>query len=284
MMLRRTPMRLLLVPAAVAALAAFAIFACGGSSSNAFRTSYRSSLERWPSGEVSRLEHPSGRVEIVTTTDIDADSLRMMEHGYLLLGRSRFSGDKMDPDAAREVARDLGASTVFVKAEYARTVEEAIPMERWVPTRREPVPRAPTVSSVARPVQTSEIRGEFRTTYVKKPHDYFDFAATFWAKSKPPIFGVIVEANGAQGSQSSPSGEALAGKGVVVRAVIHDSPAERAGIQHEDVIVRFAGIDINSADQFFDTVVASKGQVVDVDLVRVADSKVLNLKVPLKNE
>jgi hypothetical protein len=267
------------------------LLGCGGanqngSSPNAFRTSYRSSLERWPSGEVSRLVHPGGTAEIVTSTDIEADSVRMMEHGYLLLGRAKFTGDRMDPEAAREVAHDLGASTVFVKAEYAKTVEEAIPTARWFPVRSEtPPPRPATLAgSPSRPGPTSEIRGEFRTTYVKKPVDYFDFAATFWAKSKPPIFGVIVEANGTPGAQSSASGEALAGKGVAVRAVIHDSPAESAGIQRDDVIVRFAGVDIHSADQFFDTVVANKGRTVDVDLVRVADARTLNLKVPLKNE
>lgn len=265
--------------AALLAVLAVAVATLVGCSSNAYRESYRSSLERWPSGEVSRLLPRTGKAQILTSNDIEEDANRMMENGYLLLGRSRFQSEQVNPEAAREVADDLGASVVLVKAQYAKTVQEAIPVERYIPTRREHASRAAAGGNERAPML-----GEFRMTYVRKSVDYFDLAATFWAKSKPPIFGVLVEGRGDKVRQSDPSGETPGGRGVVIRAVIADSPAAAAGVLRGDVIVRFAGTEITDPDQFFDTVVANKGRDVEVDLVRVEKGQELKLKVQLRDE
>jgi hypothetical protein len=268
------------VVGSLAIVVAAVVAACGGSG-NAFKDSYRSSLERWPSGEVSRLLPSSGKVEIVTSKDIEADAIRMMESGYLLLGRSKFKGEQVNPDAAREVAGDLNASVVLLKTEYANTVQEAIPIEKWTNIRRESAERT---SGARAGGPSSAMHGEFRITYVRKAVDYYNLAATFWAKSKPPIFGVLVETQGARTSESGGSGPSSTGRGVVVRAVIMDSPAARAGVLRDDVVVRFAGTEIVDPDQFFDTVVANKGREVEIELVRVADSKVIKLQLQLRNE
>ncbi len=250
--------------------------ACAGSN-NVVKENYRSSLERWPSGEVARLEAPKGDVEIVTSKDIEADALRMMENGYLLLGRSKFRGKEVDPASARDVAKELGASIVFVKAEYATTVREAIPMERWTPAGRDRVAMERPTGS--RAVGGAAMQGEYKVTYQRRAVDYYDTATTFWAKSKPPIFGVIVEKFAGSGTDVQ-----SAGRGVVVRAVIGSSPASRAGILPEDIVVRFAGTEITEPDQFFATVVANKGRLVEVEVARVATSKVMKLSIQLMNE
>jgi hypothetical protein len=249
-----------------------------GCASNRFRDTYQSSLERWPSGEVSRLVARRGDVAILTSSDVARDETRMMENGYLLLGRSRFQSPEIDPSAARSVASDLGASLVLVKTEYARTVEEAQPVERWVHVhdeRSRPATGAPS---------TREMRGEFRTTYVRTPVSYYESAATFWAKSKPPIFGVLVEGTGQRTTSTDALGVPTAGRGVVVRAVIVDSPAARAGISRDDIIVGFGGKVITDPDQFFDTVVASKGHDVDVEIVQTARAEVITRHVRLRGE
>jgi len=246
--------------------------ACGGAN-NAVKQNYRSSLERWPSGEVSRLLPPTGKVEIVTSTDIEADSVRMMEAGYLLLGRSKFQGKELDPEAARDTAKDLGASVVFVKSEYAKTVHEAVPMEHWSTVRHERPANARTS-----PGGGDTMHGEYKVRFVQRPVDYFDLSATFWAKSKPPILGVIVESSAGAATAAPDT------RGVLVRAVINGSPAATAGILREDVIVRFAGTEIATPDAFFAAVVANKGRTVDVDVVRVATGKELSLRVVLANE
>jgi hypothetical protein len=246
------------------------VIGCAGSN-NAIKENYKSSLERWPSGEISRLVPPSGAVEIVTSNDIEADAIRMMENGYLLLGRSKFRGTELDADAARDAAKSLGASVVFVKSEYAKTVREAVPIERWT-TARAPAGNRDALGG------GDPMHGEYKVRFVQRKVDYFDLSATFWAKSKPPIFGVIVENSGGVTTQSSGA------RGVVVRAVIAGSPAARAGLQREDVIVRFAGGEITTADGFFDSVIANKGRTVEVEIVRVSQGKDFKIELQLANE
>ncbi len=255
---------------------ALALGACA-SNGNTFRDNYRSSLERWPSGEVSRLLPATGKVDLVKSKNIEDDATNMMENGYLLLGRSKFRSGEVDPAAAREVAADLGASVVLVKSEHAKTVVEAVPVERWMPA----LGGRGNKPDLRRP----EMHGEFRMVYTKKPVDYFDFSATFWAKSKPPIFGVLVEGTGSETHQTDPSGHEVKGRGVVTRAVINESPAARSGVRRGDIIVRFAGTEITDPDQFFDTVVANKGREVDVEIVRVEGAtSELKLSVLLSDE
>ncbi len=257
-------------------LLATAVLLSTACASNSFRDNYRSSLERWPSGEVSRLIPAGGNVELLTSKNIEADATSMMENGYLLLGRSKFRSEQVDPGAAREVAAELGASVVLVKAEYAKKVIEAVPVDQWMPAHGGRSPGGPHGGPV--------VHGEFRVVYMKRPVDYFDFSATFWAKSKPPIFGVLVEGTGSETQQSDPSGAPVSGRGVVIRAVINDSPALRAGIRRGDVIVRFAATEITGPDQFFDTVVANKGRSVEVEIVRPEGAKVFKQTVELRNE
>lgn len=256
---------------------AAALLACA--TNNAFKAKYQSSLERWPSGEVSRLLPTDGKVDIVTSTDMQRDAVRMMENGYLLLGRSRFRSQQVDADAAREVARELGASVVLLRKQYATTVQGAVATERWFPSARADAPVADPARSDGPSATTNEqnaratVQGEFRTTYVPQTVDYYDFAATFWAKSKPPIFGVLVEAAGPQVREKTGGG------GVVIRAVINDSPAAQGGIKSGDVVVKLAGTEITGPDQFFDTVVGNAGKEVDVDLLRGSDEKKVRLKL-----
>jgi hypothetical protein len=261
-------------------LAAATILAllAGGCASNAFKDSYHSSLERWPSGEVSRIAPEQGNIEVVTTQDLAADSTRMMEAGYLLLGQSKFREEvDVSSGSARDLARDLHASVVLLNARYAKTLTRTIPIERWAPIRHERNARGALLD-------VASLRGESRLTYLPHPIDYYDYAATFWAKSKPPIFGVLIEGHKTSGHELDPKGMPIPGLGVVVRAVIHDSPAESAGVRGDDVIVRFAGTEMSDADQFFDTVVANKGRAIDVELFRAAESKTIKVSVRLRDE
>jgi hypothetical protein len=139
-------------------------------------------------------------------------------------------------------------------------------------------PPPPSGGSAGNRTPVGPVHGEFRTTYVRRSRDYYEYAATFWAKSKPPIFGVIVEGSGTE----APATEGA--RGVVVHAVIHDSPAARAGIHRDDVVVRFSGTEIVTPDQFFDTVVANKGRKVEAEIVRVPESRVIRVELQLQNE
>ncbi|MBK7703847.1 MAG: hypothetical protein IPI34_13645 [bacterium] len=61
----------------------------------------------------------------------------MMENGYLLLGRSRFSCSSVDPGGARKQAEEIGAAVVLVATKYADSFTETVPMTEYIPPREE---------------------------------------------------------------------------------------------------------------------------------------------------
>jgi hypothetical protein len=245
---------------------------------NPFHKSYKSSLERWPSGEADRLLPVEGQAKIVTSEDMRKDALRMMEDGYLLLGRSVFRSQEVDPELARKVATENNASVILVARKYADSVTEAVAMSEWIPEREIKTTESGVIQGGANAGQmwererTTTIQGEFQTEYVPQTTDYYDYAATYWAKSKPPIFGVLVAATNEETRQQLQSN-----KGVSIRAVIRRSPAFQADLLRGDVITRFAGVEILDPDQFFDTVVENQGKQVDVEFVRNGETKTVSV-------
>ncbi|HET6463448.1 MAG TPA: PDZ domain-containing protein [Candidatus Krumholzibacteria bacterium] len=73
--------------------------------------------------------------------------------------------------------------------------------------------------------------------------------------------------------------------GVLVSGVEEDSPADNAGIEDGDVIVRFNGKSVTSADELLSAVRAtSPGKTAKVDVVHDGDSKTLTLTVSERPE
>lgn len=69
--------------------------------------------------------------------------------------------------------------------------------------------------------------------------------------------------------------------GVFVEEVLSDTPASRGGLEDEDVIVRYAGKDMFSVDQFVNSVLSTKpGTTVDVLVLR--DGKRVKLQVTVE--
>ena len=272
-------MKIARFPALVLLLSAALFAGCA----NPYKDSYESRLERWPSGEASRILPATGEVKIVTSTKMRDDAVRMMEDGWLLLGRSRFRETRIDPDGAVAVAKEIGASVVLVRKEYAATVSGTTAVSEWIPPRtvtrkeQEVVVSGPDSGRTVEREVTRTFDGEYRTTYVPTNTDYYDYAATYWAKSKPPLFGVFVRA-----LTDSDKAAAQSNRGVSVRAVINDSPAFNADILRGDIITSFAGVQVSGPDQFFATVAANAGKDVVVEVLRAGEP--LTFRVRLKQE
>jgi serine protease Do len=256
------------------------LFVLGGCAVNQFKENYQSQLERWPSGEATRLLPFEGKLKLVTSTNMRSDALRMMENGYLLLGRSKFRGEQVNLKSSEAVAKELGASVVMVEEKFATSETSAVPMSEWIPARIDTVTetwtitQGPNAGQVIERQTTQEVQGEFRTTYIPETIDYYDYAATYWARSKPPIFGVLVRAMTDEDRQ-----RAQINRGVVVRAVIKDSPAFAADMLQGDIITQVAGVTITDPDRFFDTVIANTGKQVTVELNRKGEAKTITLQI-----
>ena len=237
--------------------------------SNPFNDTYVSKLESWPSGQVARVLPVQGDVKLMTSLDIKNDAERMLENGYLLLGRSKFRETQININEAKKFAREINASIVLVERKFADAVTEAVPINEWIPARQETlksksvVVSGPNAGKVIETEITKEIQGEFRTKYVPQTMEYYDYAATYWGKLKPPIFGVFVNRLDNESRQRLKSN-----RGVIVRAVIRDSPAFKADIIPNDIITSFADQAITDIEQLFDLVLLNNGGTVDVEFIR----------------
>ena len=100
----------------------------------------------------------------------------MMENGYLLLGRSKFSGTNVDPGGARKQAEEIGAAVVLVATKYADSVTQTVPMTEYIPPREERytesgyVQVSPDSGYWYDREMTRTIEGEFQTAYVPADH------------------------------------------------------------------------------------------------------------------
>jgi len=67
---------------------------------------------------------------------------------------------------------------------------------------------------------------------VAEPEEQYKYYASYWAKIPAPLFGVHIIKLKSKQSEA---------QGLKVLAVIKDSPAAKAGLQHGDVLLSIAG-------------------------------------------
>jgi hypothetical protein len=243
----------------------FLIVSCG----NPYRSSYLSTLNRQGSWQQSAILPPSGPPRLVTSEDMESDTQRMRENGYLLLGRSQFQSATVDEKQALAQAKTVGAEVVMVNRRFASRVTESVPMTEWIPGQRTDQTEQVVIleedkkPKVVQRTTTTEVQGEFRTTYVDQSVSYFEFAATYWARMKPPAFGVNVKE-----LSHDAKVELGTNKGVQVRVVLKGSPAYDADLLKDDIILTVNGEDVTDPRGFFALVNKNKGKTVPVTVYR----------------
>jgi C-terminal processing protease CtpA/Prc len=211
----------------------------------------------------------SGQPQLVTSQDLKADALKMRESGYILLGRSKFQASPINEKLALKQAEKIGAEVVLVNHKFVATKSESLPMSTWIPgqqtdqTEHVVIMDGNQKPKVIERTVTTTTQGEYQTAYVEQSVDYFDYAASFWAKAKAPLFGVNVKALDDQAKS-----ELGTNKGVVVRVVVTDSPAYEADILRNDVLLSLQDEAIRDPDQFFKLVNKYAGQTVSVLIYR----------------
>jgi len=264
---------------AIALGLAVVVSGCG----NPYRSNYLSTIEKWPKGVTSRVLPPTDPPKLLTSTDLRKDSLSMLESNHVMIGRSKFRSPSIDESQALDQAKKIGAWVVLVNHKYVDTVTESVPVNEYIPDQRVDTTETTVIHDggenpkVILKDTSTVVQGEFRTTYMDRNTEYYDYTATFWAKAKPPLFGVLVKALDEETKASLGSN-----KGVLVTGVITGSPAWDADFLKRDILVEIAGEPIRDPDHFFDVVERNAGKTVTVDFFR--DDQKSTKKIKLANE
>jgi PDZ domain len=187
--------------------------------------------------------------------DDRADMRGLIENDYVPLGVSSFKGDAADPGQAAQQGQKLGAAVVVLYGEVLATPDAAL-----TPLPFHPRPPGGDSASAA---PTADTAGAQATIGSLPQWPASDHEATYWAKSQPPVLGVI----------DRPLNEAeraslMRNDGLVVELVSNGSPAAAAHLQQGDVIVAIDGktiLDPLAVPAFLQSIA---GRKVRIDLLR----------------
>lgn len=263
-----------------------ALLGLAACASNPYRDTYTSQLsDKVPLGEPASLLPAQSEPQLLSSQDMKADAIKLLEQGYRPIGRSKFQGIHVDASAAVEQAREVGADVVVVRERFIATNTYAQPVGDWTPDRRivtdnTVVTRSDNGGGAPPQVQTqtqesvTTIEGEYEVHYVPATYDTYEHTASYWRRAPAPILGLLVSELGEAERKALQSN-----KGVLVKAVVRKSPAYLADCFRGDIVRKLGGHEVLGADDFFEAVQAQAGK--SVDLVLWRDGKTLTKTVTL---
>jgi hypothetical protein len=216
-----------------------------------------------------RIGKGTGSPQVYTGTTPEADSLRMYEDGYLLLGYSSFNGNaSVEKDDAISHGVRVGATTILLyPPKHTGTRSGSMPLV---------LPNNTTTYSTGSataygPGGTATVFGSgtsttFGTQVVDIPYsvERYDYMASYWAKgTRPIVFG-------ARYQDLNPAERAELGtnKGVKIIGVLKGGPAYRADILLGDIIRKIGRTEIQDSVHFGQVLQENNGTTAAVDLIR----------------
>jgi membrane-associated protease RseP (regulator of RpoE activity) len=196
----------------------------------------------------------------------EIDGQNMLEQGYALVGYSSFNSKNVNENQAILQAKQVYASVVILYSKYTHTVSGSIPLT--LPTTH--TSTTDVVGNTYGPGGVNTFSGTAttttygsQTTYIPYSVDRYDFLATYWIKRKPPVLGVIPNDLNQETRQKIGSN-----KGVIVRAVVKNSPAFRADILKDDIIRKIEDMEVFDARSFLEAVAKYQGRTVNIIILR----------------
>lgn len=209
--------------------------------------------------------------------DPEADILTMIENGYALLGYSTFIGPKFNENQAIAKAKELKASAVVIYSKYVDTLTGVQPV--ILPDIKTSVSNVQVNAYGSRGYATAFGTGTTttygtQTIYTPYEIDRFEQGASYWAKKKGQLSGIVP-------NELPPELRRKIGsnKGVLVIAVVKRSPAFSADILRGDIIKKVNNIDIIDLKQYVQTMMANANKKVTITLLRDGKEIVKEIKL-----
>ena len=210
--------------------------------------------------------------EVRQGTDPINDQLLMLENGYFMIGSSVFNAGNVSEEGAISKAKEIHASVVLLCSRYSETESGYTPLT---------LPNTSTSSTTA----NGNIYGQggsvsyngtsnttyngTKTTYIPFSVKKYDYAASYWVKRKPPIFGVIPTPLDQEVHKKIGTN-----KGMLVAVVIKGSPAFYADIFKNDILLNINDDVIFDNDSFTKSI--NKNADKNVDVIIIRDDKELH--------
>jgi hypothetical protein len=170
----------------------------------------------------------------------EADTTRMLENGYDMMGTSEFVSAKIPAELAKTYAKKIKADSVLVYDKPTSLTTNMVNMDG-----------TENGDKMIKEANEENARNEKTIHY-----------ASYWAKLPMPLLGVhvikLVKAS------ANPSEEGVAQTGLKIIAVIKDSPAAKANISTGDTLLKIGGVTLDKADDLFAAVKRYQGQTIDV--------------------
>lgn len=255
------------------------IFSVGGCV-NPYKNNFNSTLERFPSFLENRLAPKASKPRLIQSDDIAKDNWKQFENGYIMVGYSKFDGPTEDFDLALSQAKAIGADLVLVQRRFDKTMTETVTFTEFPPDETTTINESADVIGSKGNIQRVEKRTDVRTSrgpetvYVPKSVDYFEHSATYWRKLDRPVFGGFVQDLSDEQKQKLETNH-----GLVIKAVMVDSPAHQADILKGDIILKVDGNQPPSVRKFYEDLNAKAGQDVELTILRGEKAKTFRVKL-----
>lgn len=170
----------------------------------------------------------------------EADTTRMLENGYDMMGISEFVSAKIPAELAKAYGKKIKADYVLVFDKPTSLTTNMVNMDG-----------TENGDKMIKEANEENAKNEKTIHY-----------ASYWAKLPMPLLGVhvikLVKAS------ANPSEEGVAQPGLKIIAVIKDSPAAKASIATGDILIKIGDVALDKADDLFAAVKRYQGQTIDV--------------------
>jgi hypothetical protein len=183
--------------------------------------------------------------KMYVSNHFDDDNISMLESGYDMMGSSGFEAGSIAPDLALEHAKLIKADVVLVYSKYAS--------------------KKSSLSTLQTIKEAAKTTGEIDEDVLKGDEEQYKYYASYWAKLPMPLLGLhVIKLK----HREKDSNEVIEDDGLKVLAVIKGSSAAKAGLKRGDVLLKIAGVEIQTPAQLSQAVGKNKGKEVKISYER----------------
>ena len=260
-----------------------------GCATNPFKSYYNDST-----GGIDILKAPAVLItdeapKIFRGNNPEEDGQGMLEEGYSLLGYSSFNSGEVAERQAIAYGKEIHASAIIYYSKYTNTLSGAMPLT--LPDTQTSITQGMGTTQSSGNIYGSGLNANYsgstnyfgsattktygsKTTYIPYNVNRYDYLATFWVKRKPSILGAIT-------NDLTPEFKKQIGsnKGVLIRAIIKNSPAFSADLLKGDIIRKANDVEVLDPESFSKFLVVNAGRKVTFSLIR--DGKELTKTIQL---